>query len=362
MSLKLNWKVGFEIELMAPLGSSRLDLAEHTAHRIDGQTICVFHSDSEPAMAPGTPVFENLTPGFRVEDTKGAWVASFVDDLTLQSDFNRTAKPKDGWYRIVSDDKRFLDLIERHCNAADPLETVLNPLAELFGTKVDLHDSAMVRVSDKRGGSIAVGATLPGERERPCEIVTAPLKKDHHKALAAILDDAKKLGFSLPRESATHIHFDAKPLRSATFIMNFVNIISLYGNDFRALVEANSECVRIGQWTPELSNMVSQDDFIGLSWEDTRVKLASLELTKYCDFNLVNLINQDTAKDTLEIRILPGMLDAQQIMRCAMLFESVIRYCCDPSTVQPKSFVALIKALSLQLDLSNYWLTRAKNL
>ena len=109
----LPWKVGVELELLAPPGLSRLDLAQAYARTIGGRVEPFFHPQSEPSLADGVSVFENLTLGFRVKDLTGQWVASFVDDLTLQRDLNRQAPPLQNWFCIVSDDKRSLNLIKQ---------------------------------------------------------------------------------------------------------------------------------------------------------------------------------------------------------------------------------------------------------
>lgn len=327
MTRTLNWKIGFEIELMAPRGQTRRDLAERTANRVAGRVSRFFHPDSEPAKVPGTEVFENLTPGFRVESSQGEWIASFVDDLTLQADCNRQAPPKPGWYRIVSDDNRFIRLIEQQCDAEQNLDDVLRPLSTLFGTQVEPHPSGMMRVADSKGRSVAMGAQLPGERERPCEIITAPIEVDHYNVLSSLLDDARALGFFIPRESATHFHYDAKPLRSAKFIARFVEVTHRFGTDLKRYVGTNSACVRLGPFQDSFLTAVRQPDFINLDWNKTRAIMIGAKLTKYCDFNLVNMVNQDPAKDTLEIRILPGMMDADLILDRATFFENLLRYC-----------------------------------
>ena len=356
--VSLNWKVGFEIELAAPIGVSRLDLAQRVSDRVGGRVTKIFHPESEPSKVPGQDVFENLTPGLRVDDANGQWVANFVDDLTLQADFDRQAKPKSGWYRVVSDDARFLRLVERHCDASAPLEEVLDPLAELFGTKADALAQGMIRVSDGRGNSIAIGAPLPGERERPCEIVTAPIVSDHHETLDALLDDAASLGFGLAKESATHIHFDAKPLRSATFIANFVGLATQFSAELRALVGANPNCVRLGGWPLELAEVVSKPDFAMYSWDEVRATLIGLKLVKYCDFNLVNMVNQSEHKDTLEIRILPGMTEAEDVLKCAWLFEAILRWCMEDRQDLPSTLDKLLCDLPLAQSLSQYWIGR----
>ncbi|MEM6477217.1 MAG: amidoligase family protein [Pseudomonadota bacterium] len=354
--VELDWKVGFEIELMAPAGVSRRDLAERVAQRVGGSAMRFFHPESEPAKVPGHDVFENLTPGFTVVSGEGEWVASFVDDLTLQADFHREAKPKPGWYRIVSDDRRFLRLVEQQCDPAEPLETVLDPVAALFGTETDMHPGGMRRVNDANGASIAVGAPLPGERERPCEIVTAPIEADHHTALSALLDDAAALGFSLPRESATHIHFDARPLRSAHFMARFVTLIDRFGGDLRTMVNANPNCTRLGGWPPELAQAVARPNFATFDWDEVRATLIGLKLVKYCDFNLVNMVNQEPAKDTLEVRILPGMTDTRDILLCAALFESILRWCNEQDGPLPDTVEALLKVIPLSDDLRKHWI------
>lgn len=348
MTNALNWKVGFEIELMAPPGVSRRDLAERVARRVGGRVVRFFHPESEHSKVPGTPVFENLTLGFRVEDAQGQWVASFVDDLTLQADFDKQARPKPGWYRIVSDEPRLLRLIERQCDPEAPLDQVLAPLAALYGVEVEAHPEGMMRVCDQRGATLAIGAPLPGERERPCEIVTAPIARDHHAALTALLDDARALGFGLPRESATHIHFDAKPLRTARFIARFVDIATRFRTQLRQAMQANPNCVRIGGWPPELARAVAKPGFADFTWDEVRATLIGLGLKKYCDFNLVNMVNQDPAKDTLEVRILPGMMDSAQILRSAAFFEALLRWCAQGEGAAGDTFEAVLAVLALE--------------
>ena len=62
------WKTGFEIELLAPRGKTRADLAHALAEKHGGAVKRVFYPQSEPSLAPGVQVFENLILGF--EDRK----------------------------------------------------------------------------------------------------------------------------------------------------------------------------------------------------------------------------------------------------------------------------------------------------
>lgn len=327
MPVALNWKIGFEIELLAPTGVSRRDLAEAVARREGGTVRRFFHPQSEPSAVPGQPVFENLTLGFELIDAEGRRRAAFVDDLTLQADLDKRKPPVSGWYRVVADDARLLRLAMRHCDAEAAGDVALDPLAELFGTTPQRHPSGMVRIVDAHGASVAICAPLPGERERPCEIVTAPIEKGHERALDALLGEAKRLRFGLPAEGATHLHFDASPLCSAPVIASLLRVFGAHREALRALVGVNPNCVRLGPWPEELIRLVEDDGFARMGWEEARAALAALPLTKYCDFNLVNIANASDAKHTFEVRILPATLDAGLVVAWARLFEGLLDWC-----------------------------------
>ncbi|MBD2114253.1 MULTISPECIES: amidoligase family protein [Cyanophyceae] len=83
-------RVGLEIELMAPRGSSRQALAEAIAAAYGGSVSRIFYPQSEHSQIVGTPVLENLTLGFEVRDAQHQAIAWCVDDLTLQADCDRT--------------------------------------------------------------------------------------------------------------------------------------------------------------------------------------------------------------------------------------------------------------------------------
>jgi hypothetical protein len=353
----LTWKSGFEIELLAPPGASRADLATRVAARVGGSVRRFFHPQSEPSAVPGTPVFENLTLGFEVIDAAGARVAAFVDDLTLQADLEKRAAPKDGWYRVVADDARLLRLAMRHCDAAAPLASVLDPLAALFGTDAAAQpETQMVRVTDDRGVSVAIAAPLPGERERPCEIVTAPIAHGHAAVLEALLDDAIAEGFSVPQEGATHIHFDAAPLLNAPTIAALVETLWRFGDDLKSLVGANPACVRLGRWPEALLTLVREPRFTGAEWPAAREMLAGAGLTKYCDFNLFNIATEMPGKHTFEVRIFPVWLEVEPLLDAAALFEALLRRCCDaPDAPLPDNVAALIDVLPLDGDVAARW-------
>ncbi|HEX3919774.1 MAG TPA: amidoligase family protein [Caulobacteraceae bacterium] len=360
--MALSWKMGFEVELMAPPGRSRADLAARTARRLGGTVRRFFHPQSEPSIVPGQPVFENLTLGFEVLDSAGRRLAAFVDDLTLQRDLDRQAAPRAGWYRIIADDGRLLQLTVRHCDAEAPLESVLDPLAALFGTATAPHASGMVRIEDARGVSVAIGAPLPGERERPCEIVTAPVEADHERVIQGLLEDACAEGFAVPVEGATHIHFDATPLRSAAVIARLVETLSLHGDALKQLVGVNPHCVRLGPWPDTLKALVLTPGFRALAWPEATEALSNVGLTKYCDFNLLNIALNSTSKYTFEVRVLPAHLDAAPILEAAALFEALLRWACETATARappPLRLARLIDLLPMPRSAARVWRARA---
>ena len=142
----MKWPIGVEFELLAPVGSSRLDLAERIASEHSGSVSMFWHPQVEPSMVPEMQVFHNLTPGFRVVDGMGALVASCVGDLTITQELNRNHSSQEGWFRVLSDDLRLLHLIAKHAGVSRrSLQEVLQPIADLFETELLLLDE-VVRV------------------------------------------------------------------------------------------------------------------------------------------------------------------------------------------------------------------------
>ena len=86
----------------------------------------------------------------------------------------------------------------------------------------------------------------------------------------------------------------------------------------------NPKCRRLGKWPEELLVLVHPPGFRSLSWEEAQLHLRKLNLSKYCDFNLKNLIHSIPDKNTFEARIFPGWLDAESIVGAAGLMEEIL--------------------------------------
>ncbi|MAR08321.1 MAG: amidoligase enzyme [Cyanobium sp. NAT70] len=326
--MQLSWKIGFEIEYLAPRNYSRKDLACAIASFYGGHITRIFHQQVEPSLVPDQPVFDNLTLGFKVNDREDQLIALCVDDLTLQNDLQKSCLPKQGWYRIVSDDTRILQLIRCHCDPNLPIDQVLIRLAELFHTTLQADGSGMHRVIDASGKSVAIVAPLPGERERPCELVTAPIAEHHRERLGCLLDLVNQLQFQIPAEAATHLHFDATCFYSPDLFKNLVLVYRKYHVLLEHMFPPNRRCRRLGAWPNQLFDLISHSSFETLGWPDARQLLAELPLTKYCNYNLINIINQDPIKPTFEIRNLPAMLDCESILSAAIVHEALLTFAC----------------------------------
>ncbi|MBF4635752.1 amidoligase family protein [Agreia pratensis] len=350
----LHERIGFEIELLAPDGAGRRTLAERICRERGGRVERFFHTDSEPSLVPGMGHFWHLTPGFAVIDSSGAPVATFVDDVTITADIARDrtrATPDAGGrvadaspasdehsYRILSDDARLLRLIAGHTPPDTPFPRVLDDVAALFGSRVETIGTVR-RLRDRAGASIAMATSLAAGRERPCEIVTPPLSSDHEAALESLLMPARELGFTVPVEAAVHLHFDGAPFRSVAAFSNLVRLFGHWREALRVALGTNPACTRLQALPPSLLELVESesanaDASAGSSdaerWSALQSAARSTGLSKYFDVNLTALLTDAPARDTLEVRILPGALRASDIVWRAAFVEALLARCRDP--------------------------------
>lgn len=324
---------GFEVELLAPRGASRLTLAEHLAALHDGRVLPVWHPDDEPSLVPGLGLFRTLTLGFEVRDADDGPLCRLVDDVTLQADLDAAARPAPGWYRLLTDDVRLLHLLERACDPADGVEQVLEVVSELWGTPVAVHGPIRA-VGDRGGATVAAAAPQGGERERACEVVTpvlgGPDGPDRAHALHRLLDVAAALGFTVPAEAAVHVHYDAAPLRTPSTARNLVRLFGPWAAAVRDLLGTNPRCRRLAPLPDNLVAAADREaDLDGLA-------AAAVEggLGKFHDVNLTALFGlprRHPERDTVEVRVLPGSIDAAEILRGAALVERLLVRCQDPT-------------------------------
>ena len=328
MTAELRRRIGFEIELMAPPGVSRRTLADDLAARCGGSVRPVWHHDSEPSLVPGLGRFLHLTQGFEVRRTDGTVLCTLVDDVTLLDGLDPRAPAAPGWFRVLTDDGRLLRLLAAQCDPGGSLPTVLDPAARLWGTTVQQH-GPFHRLDDPAGGTVALAAPLTGERERPCEVITPPLAGGHRAALAELLGPARELGFTVPAEAAVHLHVDGGPFRHPAALANLVRLFAFWREPLRALLATNPACRRLAPLPGELVAAVTGTP----TTEQLRRAAADGGLGKFFDVNLTQVLTDTPLRDTVEIRILPGAIGADEIVHRAALVELLLDRCLDPEPI-----------------------------
>ncbi|BAL90992.1 hypothetical protein AMIS_57720 [Actinoplanes missouriensis 431] len=327
MTERLRRRIGFEIELMAPPGVSRRTLAFDLAGRCGGSVRPVWHHDSEPSLVPGLGRFLHLTQGFEVRRADGSPLCTLVDDVTLLHGLDPRAPALPGWFRILTDDGRLLRLLAAQCDPASGPATVLEPAAKLWDAEVRQH-GPIHRLDDPAGATIALAAPLSGERERPCEVITPPLASGHREALAELLGPARELGFTVPREAAVHLHFDGGPFRDPAALSNVIRLFAHWREPLRAVLATNPACRRLAPLPAPLVDAVAGTP----TMTELRTAADAGDLTKYFDVNLTQVLaGTPPVRDTVEIRILPGMIDEGPITDRAALVELLLERCLDPA-------------------------------
>lgn len=320
-------RIGYEIELLAPAGASRLTLARDLAARCGGRVSPVWHHDSEPSLVPDLGRFRHLTQGFDVQRADGSPLCTLVDDVTLLADLDPRARPATGWFRILTDDPRLLRLIGMHTDPGTTLAQALDGTAALWHTRVR-QQGDVLHVTDASGATVAMAAPQGGERERGCEVVTPPLTGDHGAALDELLGPARALGFTVPREAAVHLHVDGGPYRDPRVLANLVRLFAHWREPLRTLLATNPACRRLAPLPDPLVKVADGDG-------PTLARFAEAaeegELSKYFDVNLTQLFAAEPVRDTVEIRILPGMIDTAEILDRTALVELLLDRCEAPA-------------------------------
>jgi hypothetical protein len=322
---QLHRRTGFELELLAPRGSSRRSLADALAAACGGRVWPVWHHDSEPAPVPHLGGrFLHLTQGFEIIQPSGDLLCTLVDDVTIVAGLDPTAAAPPGWHRLLTDDPRLQRLLARVSDPGGPLETSLDGAAALWGAAAERHGN--IWRLDSAGATIALATPSGGERERPCEIVTPPLAAGHADALEALLGPARALGFTIPDEAAVHLHLDGAPFRDPGVLANLVRLFGHWREPLHQLLGTNPRCRRLAPLPAELIDAVEDTPSLG----QLRDAASRGGLTKFFDVNLTQLLRDDPLRDTLEIRILPGSMSADEVIRHAGTVEALLDRCLDP--------------------------------
>ncbi|MEQ8697138.1 MAG: amidoligase family protein, partial [Bauldia litoralis] len=157
------------------------------------------------------------------------------------------------------------------------------------------------------------------------------------------------------------LHFDGEALCSAPTIAVLVDLLTRHGKALRALFETNPRCQRLGTWPRDVRRLAARQDFRALDWTAARAALAETSIIKYCDFNLLNLVEATPGKHTFEVRILPVHLDPEPILEAAGFFAALLEWSIaaggDDRPI-PTRLAQLVELLPLPEASRRHWLQR----
>ena len=318
-------RAGIEIELLAPAGCSRLELAELIARRSDTSVVAGWHLDSETSAHQNHRFFHHMTPAFDVTTSAGTPIARLVDDITVQADLDHSAHSAPTWRRVVGDDPRILRMLTSSLAPIGAGMENVAVLAEGFGLVAEAKDEA-IRLADSSGASVALVAGMPGERERVCELISPPLRSGLGEWVESTVGAASELGFTVPREAAIHLHYDADLFRSKA---NVERLLWAFGDslsEIRASFGTNEHCRRIG---PLPSGLVSAIEDLpeNAAWADVAAALRAVDgITKYADVNITQLIAEQPTLPTVEFRFLPGSASVGDILDLVARSDEIVAH------------------------------------
>lgn len=308
-------RVGLELEWLAPPGASRDDLARALAKAFHGALRFGWKYHGHGHLPDGRPDC-HLSPACRV-DVRGAWFASLVDDPTIQDDLG----PGTARQRVArTDDVRLAGLAERQWSRSPKLDARLAPLARLFSGAVE-PDGAV----DAWGHPLTRWHEVSAERARVCELVLRPLApKERRPVLTRVTRLARGLGFTVPAESATHAHYDAAPFRSTATLRQVVLDWHARGAQWRERLAPNPRCRKLGPFPAEVLRVARAATDATLPFETFAAALLLAGLRREVDLNLLGVVERYPKQPTLEVRCLPGSLDADELLARLAVSDALV--------------------------------------
>jgi hypothetical protein len=293
-------RVGLELEWLAPTRSEREDLARAFARAVKGRLEFGFKFHGA-GFGGGDRPDCRLTDAVRVV-LDGKVLATFVDDPTLSMSGAPGRRP--GRPRARTDDVRLALWVERTCWSRTR-ERRLAALEDVFAAR--RHQRAWV---DPLGHPLVVWDEDEPERERVCEVVLAPLRRrELGKTLALLCALGTELGFLVPREGATHAHYDAAPFRSSRALRSLILQWSARRDELLAALQPNPRCTQLGPFPPAVVRVAAEADD-DLPFATLCAALSLAKLPRAVDLNLLGLVERFPKQPTLEFRALPATLDA----------------------------------------------------
>lgn len=151
--------------------------------------------------------------------------------------------------------------------------------------------------------------------------------------VTTVISAAAALEFCVPTEVAIHLHYDAAPFRSLDVFRRLVWAFTDTTEAVHQSFGTNPNCRRLGPLPDALVELLDDlpDD---TAWPDVVSAMSGVEgVNKFADMNLTALLaaNAPDWKDTVEIRFLPGSIDAAEINDLVARLDALVRHLVAPT-------------------------------
>ncbi len=318
-------KAGYELELLAPIGSTRYSIAYHFSQKYNLNLKTCFHRESE--IWPGSNngiAYYCLTKGFELWNNQ-SWQFRFINDMTIRHSLDASVPESNEWYHILTDDIRFIDLIQNQCDSSSATSEILKPISKLYKVEQQIKDR-IYSVVGKKSKLICGAHSQMADRNRICEIVTAPITENHQQRLEEIIDLANSMGCIVPQEGAFHIHFDGTDFANSKTLLRMIRYFYVWTDVLKAMIPPNPYCTRLGEYSKAILDYAFDLANETKPFSDVVSELKMLAPTKYCDFNFNNILIGDPDKFTVEVRVIPMLLDSAALVAANDLYMSFLEF------------------------------------
>lgn len=304
---------GVELELIAPEGRSRRDLAERLAGSPERLQYGLKFYHLGDFDERGRPV-SRLTPAYRVLDGEGVPWLTLVDDPTLRGGLPEGTEPFPG-NTFRTDDVRIAKWIERHCwSDSDDTASIFARLAETFEGRWLDDEGVPVALVDRYGHALVRRMLGPLSAPRACELVTRPLSRDERvEALEVMLRAARELGFTPFGACGLHLHFDAAPWRSTPRLTALIRDVHRDTAAYRRDPLAHPGSKFLGPF-PDKVLRIAHEAPADLPFDVLASALSMAGTIKHLDVNLLGAIETTPVQPTLEIRCLRATIEMEELL------------------------------------------------
>lgn len=302
----LHLTTGLELELLLPVGKSRIDLLAYLASW-SGWTLQPFDFASKlPVPRPVAAM-----NGAEHRDPVGSILAQMQD----------VADHHQARLQCISDDGRYFFLA--------------HPAGHL------LDDKGAIRLSVVHDNTIAGGL-------RVAELITAPMAQDSDLDLARLIETVGQfLGITVPARSALHVHVDGAAFCAPAPLLRLVQLYNRFAPLLRRWLRSPDNLLQARPLPPVVESTLR--NFEQRSWAATQHALRPLIADRGYGLNLYNLLHPHPDKLTVEVKIAGGSLDPAWIVAARRLVLNLAHLALQINQALPTSQDAFAAAVAPDL-------------